>query len=40
MEKTITTALLVIASIVAAVALINAIVPAAGKGSSSQSNWF
>ena len=33
MEKTITTALLVIASIVAAVALINALIPAAGKGS-------
>ena len=32
MEKTITTALLVIASIVATVALINAILPAAGKG--------
>ena len=32
MEKTITTALLVIASIVATVALINAIIPAAGKG--------
>ncbi len=33
MEKTITTALLVIASIVATMALINAVIPAAGKGS-------
>ena len=33
MEKTITTALLVIASIVATVALINAVMPAVGKGS-------
>ena len=33
MEKTITTALLVIASIVASVALINAVIPAAGRGS-------
>ena len=33
MEKTITTALLVIASIVATMALINAVLPAAGKGS-------
>ena len=34
MEKVITTALLVIASIVAAVALINAVLPALGKSSS------
>ena len=34
MEKVITTALLVIASIVAAVALINAVLPAMGKSSS------
>ncbi len=33
MEKTITTALLVIAGIIAAVALINAVLPAANKGS-------
>lgn len=33
MEKTITTALLVIASIVATVALINAVIPAVGKSS-------
>ena len=33
MEKTITTALLVIGSIVATVALINAVIPAAGKSS-------
>ena len=34
MEKSITTALLVIASIIATLALINAMLPAAGKGSS------
>ena len=32
MEKTITTALLVIASIIATIALINAVIPAVGKG--------